>query len=244
MRDGIMRISIMQPYLFPYIGYFQMINCSDYFVFDDSDQYIQRGWINRNRILLNGKDHFITMPVVKDSYRLKINERYFVEEQENINEEKILDTIYYAYHKAPYYSDCYDLIKYILSFKNKNVAEYTANSLKEVCNYLEIETKMLFKSKLNPPPDVNYQDSVIYVCKQMEADCYINAIGGMELYSARKFSENNIELRFIKTRETIRYQQFWYDFIPNLSIIDVMMFNSPEQIKTLLSEYDLIDGKN
>ncbi|WKY46924.1 WbqC family protein [Eubacteriaceae bacterium ES3] len=239
-----MNISIMQPYLFPYIGYFQMINCSDYFVIDDEDQYIKRGWINRNRILVDGKDYMITLPVVKDNYRLGINERYYVDDPDNKIEEKFLKTIEHAYKKAPNFGACYELIKEILRFDNKNVAEFTGNSLNKICRYLEIETPMRYQSEINPPKNLDYQDSVIYICKEMEASCYINAIGGTELYSNRVFDENDLTLKFIKTRESLEYKQYWNTFIPNLSIIDVMMFNSLEEIKALLTEYDLISGKN
>lgn len=239
-----MNISIMQPYLFPYIGYFQMINCTDYFIIDDNVQYINKGWINRNRILLNNKDHLITLPVVKDSSRLNINQRYFLDDPDKISEGKILSTIYHAYHKAPYFKDCYDLVEEVLCFNNKNVSEFTTNSLKLICEYLGIKVRMLFQSDLNLAPDLNFQDAIIYVCKKLNADCYINAIGGMELYSSKTFSENDLTLKFIKTRASLKYNQFKNNFIPNLSIIDVMMFNSNIEIKELLSEYDLIDGIN
>ena len=239
-----MNISIMQPYLFPYIGYFQMINSSDCFVIDDNVQYINKGWINRNRILLNGNDHLITLPVAKGSSRLNINERYFVDDPDRTSERKILNTIYHAYHKAPNYKECYELIETILYYNNKNVSEFTSNSLKRICDYLGLEFKMLFQSQLNPPSELDYQDSIIYLCKKLNADCYINAIGGMDLYSSQKFTANNLVLKFIKTRESVKYNQFNNDFIPNLSIIDVMMFNSQVEIKKLLHEYDLINGRN
>lgn len=221
-----------------------MINCSDYFVIDDIDQYIKRGWINRNRILLNGTDHLITMPVVNDKSRLNINERYFVDEPYKKAEKKILDTICHAYHRAPYYNEIYSFIKDILYFESRNVAEFTTNSLKQICKYLDIQTQMGMESEVNPPAELNAQDRIIYVCKQMKAERYINAIGGTKLYSATAFNKNGLELKFIKTRDTLRYRQFDDNYIPSLSIIDVMMFNSKQEIKKLLSEYDLIDGEN
>lgn len=238
-----MKLSIMQPYLFPYIGYFQMISCSDYFVIDDEDQYIKKGWINRNKILVDGSEHLITLPVVKDHYRLNINQRFFVGDPDNKNEEKMLKTIEHAYRKAPHFKDCYQLIQEILCYENKNVADFTSNSLKKICEYLEIVTPMCYQSEINFKKDLNYQESVIYICKQMKATCYINPIGGTELYSTKVFNENDLTLRFIKTRASLEYKQYWNDFVPNLSIIDVMMFNSPEEIKELLEEFDLIEGE-
>lgn len=239
-----MDISIMQPYLFPYIGYFQMINCSDYFVIADNVQYIKRGWIKRNKILVNGEAHLITLPIVNHGAFLNINERYFLDEANSKCRSKILGTIEHAYRKAPNFYDCYQLIEGILNFSNNNVAAFLHNSLKDICCYCDINTPMLIKSELNPLLNVDRQDSIIYVCKKLNADRYINAIGGTEIYSAKKFRENGITLKFIKTRESLKYNQFNNNFVSGLSIIDVIMFNSKMEIKKLLTEYDLIDGKN
>lgn len=239
-----MDISIMQPYLFPYIGYFQMINYVDCFIVDDNVQYINRGWINRNRILLDGKDHMITFPVVKASSHLNINERYFVDDSDKKNKEKLMNTIYHAYHNAPEFNDCYELLEEIFVFNNKNVAEFICNSLKKICNYLGIKVTIIMQSTINTAVGLNFQDSIIYTCKKLKADTYINAIGGMELYSAKRFRQNNLSLKFIKTKDSIEYKQFKNTFLPNLSIIDVMMFNSKTDIAKLLCQYDLVDGKN
>lgn len=240
----VMDVSMMQPYLFPYIGYFQMINCSDYFVISDNVQYIKRGWINRNRILLDGHAHMITLPVVQHGAFLKINERYFVNDANNQGKVQMLKTIDHAYRKAPNFKDSYELIERVLDFSNNNVAAFLNNSLKEICQYIGIKTPILIKSKLNPPAGLDHQDSIIHVCNKLNADRYINAIGGTELYSAQRFRENGLSLKFIKTRESLNYKQFKNNFVQNLSIIDIMMFNSPAEIRELLTEYDLIDGSN
>lgn len=239
-----MDISMMQPYLFPYIGYFQMINCSDYFVISDNVQYIKKGWINRNKILVNDKAYLITLPVAKHGAFLNINERYFISDSNTHGKIQILKTLDHAYRKAPNFNECYELIEVVLNFNNNNVAEFIHNSLKNICAYIGIKTPILIKSKLNPPSGLDHQESIIHVCNTLNADRYINAIGGMELYSAKKFSENGLTLKFIKTRESLNYKQFKNNFVQGLSIIDVMMFNSPSEIQKLLTEYDLIDGKN
>lgn len=239
-----MDISIMQPYLFPYIGYFQLINCSDYFVVADNVQFIKRGWINRNKILINGKAHMITVPVIKDSAFLDIKERCFIDDPDAKFRNKTLNTIYHAYHKAPNFDECYELVRKILNFSNTNVVKYNYNSLEKICSYLDIKTIFLKESELNAPSELSYQDTAIYLCNKFNAERYINAIGGTQLYSAKKFRENGIKLKFVKTRETLIYKQYGSDFVPGLSIIDVMMFNSREEIRQLLTEYDLIDGNN
>lgn len=239
-----MDISIMQPYLFPYIGYYQMINCSDYFVIADDVQYIKRGWINRNRILLNGEPSMITLPLKKGSSFLNINERSFTNQSVSKSRSTFLNKIYNAYHKAPEFTDSYKLIESIMNFENNNVAEFLHNSIKEICLYLDINTEILLESSFNLSPKLKYQDSVIYVCKKLNADRYINSIGGMDLYSTQKFKENDISLKFIKTKESLEYKQFYNKFVSNLSIIDVLMFNPRIEIKKMLNDYDLIDGRN
>ncbi|MDO9491613.1 WbqC family protein [Acetobacterium sp.] len=239
-----MDISIMQPYLFPYIGYYQMINCSDYFVIADDVQFIKKGWINRNRILLNGEPSMITLPLNRDSTYLKIYERSFENQAGSKRRITFLNKIVNSYRKAPEFTNIYPLIEKIMRFENYNVAEYLHNSIKEICFYLDIKTEIIVESSLNLSPEMEYQESVIYVCKELKADRYINLIGGMDLYSAKKFKNNNILLKFIKTRETLKYRQYNNKFVPNLSIIDVMMFNSRKEIKALLTEYDLIDGRD
>lgn len=221
-----------------------MINCSDYFVIADDVQYIKRGWINRNRILLNGEPSMITLPLKKDSSFLNINERSFANQSVSNSRSTFLNKIHNAYHKAPEFTASYKLIERIINFENNNVAEYLHNSIKEICLYLDINTEILLESSFNLSPKLKYQDSVIYVCKKLNADRYINSIGGMDLYSAQKFKENDISLKFIKTKESLEYKQFYNKFVSNLSIVDVLMFNPRIEIKKMLNDYDLIDGRN
>ncbi|WP_303871775.1 WbqC family protein [Acetobacterium wieringae] len=239
-----MDVSIMQPYLFPYIGYFQMINCSDYFVIADDVQFIKKGWINRNRILLNGEPLMITLPVNRDSTYLKIYERSFENRNGSKGRTTILNKIENSYHKAPEFKNIYPLIEKIMNFEDYNVVMFLQNNIKEICYYLDIRTKIIIESTFNLPTELDYQDSVIFVCKELAAKRYINSIGGMDLYSKSKFAENGIELKFIKTREALKYRQFYHQFVPNLSIIDVMMFNPRDRIKAMLTEYDLVEGRN
>lgn len=239
-----MNISIMQPYLFPYIGYYQMIRCSDIFVVADDVQFIKKGWINRNRILLNGEPSMITMPLKSDSSFLNINERFFSNQPDSKGRRTFINKIENSYHKAPEFAVVFPLIEQIINFENNNVAEFLINSIEETCRYLDIKTEFRVESNFNFSPELNYQDTVIHLCKELKAKRYINSIGGIDLYSAKKFRENDIHLKFIKTRESLKYQQYYHKFVPNLSIIDVMMFNSPKEIQAMLTEYDLIDGRN
>lgn len=234
-----MKVAIMQPYFCPYIGYFQLINAVDKFVIYDDAQFMKGGWINRNRILLNKEKLYkFTLSIANDSYTLNINERYYID---NIKREKnkILKTIRQSYSKALYYNDVKELIQKIFSIDELNVAKMNTKSLKMICDYLNIKTEFLISSKIEKNNRLGGQELVIDINKCLNADHYINTIGGTDLYSKDIFKEHNIKLNFINTKK-IEYIQFDNEYIPNLSIIDVMMFNSKEKIKDLLNEYELI----
>ncbi len=231
-------IGIMQPYFLPYIGYFQLICAVDEFVIYDNIQYTKQGWINRNRILQNGIDSYITLPLKKDSDFLDVRDRYLAE---SFNRNKLFRQIDIAYHKAPYYEKVRELIYNIIFFTNNNLFEYVYHSVHEVCKYLEIETPIIISSQLPYDNKLSGQDKVLAICKIKKADRYINAIGGMNLYHAGTFMKENMELRFIKTN-LCPYTQFGNEFIPALSIIDVMAFNDKYQVQRMLKEYQLIDG--
>lgn len=233
-----MKIAIMQPYLFPYIGYFQLMKYADVFVIYDDVQYINRGWVNRNRVLNNGQPFLFTMSLKKDSSLLAINERYFSSEFEK-EKEKFLKSLSYFYSKAPYYEETISLIQEIFSYNNPNIAQFLTNKLKKVCSYLEIDTSIILSSETNRDRTLRGEDAIIDIVKRLEGREYINPIGGIELYSKDKFCENNIELFFLESKE-IQYQQFEREtFVPFLSIIDVLMFNSREEAVSLLKQYEL-----
>ena len=233
-----MKVAIMQPYLFPYIGYFQLINAVDKFVIYDDVQFIKGGWINRNRFLIDGKEKMITFNIKKDSTFLKINQRYFVNDIKIIFA-KHLDTISHSYKKAPNFKDICLLLKKIFSYDEKNVSKFIINSLRELCKYMDINTELLISSNLNNKNALKGEERVIYINKILNSSHYINSIGGVELYNRSNFEKNGIKINFLKSKE-ITYNQFYFDFVPNLSIIDVLMFNSRNKIKDLLKEYKLI----
>jgi hypothetical protein len=228
------KIGLMQPYLFPYIGYFQLMDAVDEYVVYDDVHFIKGGWINRNNILIGNQKVRFTASLLEASPNKLINE---IEIQDNFD--KFLKTVAMAYSKAPYKEPVYDLLNKICSFQDKNLARFNGNSLQQIAGYLGIGTTILYSSTLNKDNALRAQDKVISICKEMGADMYINAIGGQELYDRESFSAEGIELKFLKPN-IIPYKQFTQDFIPGLSIIDVMMFNSPVEIKKMLADYDLI----
>ena len=228
-----MKLAIMQPYLFPYIGYFQLINAVDTFIIYDDVNYIKQGWINRNNILLDQNKHLITLQLKGASSFKKINEV-----EVGNNKGKFLKTVISAYHKAPYFGVVAPVIENIMNYEENNLAMFIANSLKQLADYLELDTCFLLSSNITKNNDLKGKEKVINICNALGATQYINAIGGTELYDKSEFKKNNIELSFLKTKD-IKYLQFSGDFISNLSIIDVLMFNSKESVKKMLNMYEL-----
>lgn len=234
-----MRVGIMQPYLFPYIGYFQLIKSVDEFVVCDDVQYIKQGWINRNRILLNGQPKLFVFSLKKGHQSLNINERYFSSKFKE-ERDKFLKTIEYVYKKAPYYHKVLPILYDILNCDTDiDISKHIYNSLKIICKLLNINTKFRISSEMTKDNELKCQDKVIDIVKRLNGDVYINSIGGKILYSKEEFKNNNIDLFFIK-RKDIVYKQYNNDFVPDLSIIDVMMFNSKEAVEEMLNMYELI----
>jgi len=235
------KLAIMQPYLFPYLGYFQLINSVDLFVVYDDVQYIERGWINRNNILLEGKSFAFSMPVKKGKRSQYISER-FIGNDFQAFEKKFKETIRHAYKNAPHYINVFNIVTEILNLDNLDnikVSNFISRSLRIICDYLSIETKFIMSSEIEKDETLKGQDRVIEINRLLGSTHYINPIGGMELYCKEVFRKAGIELSLLKMRPVI-YKQYDNEFVPNLSIIDVMMFNSREKIKELLGEYDLL----
>ncbi|WP_345974718.1 WbqC family protein [Sulfurimonas sp. HSL3-7] len=233
-----MTIAIMQPYLFPYIGYWQLIDAVDKFVVYDNIQFEKGGWFNKNNILLFGKKTLFSIPLKKDSYQLDVVERRLADHASQ-QIDKILRQIENGYKKAPYFNDVFPLLESIFSFDEKNLFFYTYNSIMKVAEYLDIDTEIVVSSTLKIDHTLKGEEKVLAINKYLHADHYINAIGGQSLYVKETFAKAGVKLNFIDTK-IIEYKQFDDVFVPFLSIIDIMMFNSKEKIQTMLKSYTLI----
>lgn len=233
-----MKVAIMQPYLFPYIGYWQLINAVDKFVILDDVNYMVRGYINRNSILLNGKAYKFTIPVKQASQnKLILETKLSFDKKEK---DKFLTTIHNAYKKAPYFKKVEILIKEIIYNKEDDLTNYIYYSLKVIMEYLGISTELLFSSKIEKDNSLKAQDRIIEICKRLEANVYINPCGGRKLYHHEKFRQENISLFFLDTKmDKIMYRQSVDNFVGSLSIIDIMMFNDVKVIGEFLKKYDL-----
>ena len=228
----------MQPYFMPYIGYFQLINSVDEFVIYDNIQYTKKGFINRNRILFNGTDRGFTLPIKKDSDYLDVTER----EVSGVwlkDSDKLINLIKQSYKKAPYFDSSIALVVECVKYDNLNLFDFIYNSVKVLCKHLDIDTQIIKSSDIAINHSLKSQDKVIAICKARKATTYINAIGGQELYTKSEFKEQGIDLAFIKTNP-IQYKQFNEDFEPWLSIIDLIMFNSKEDLNKHINNYNLI----
>ncbi len=226
-----------QPYFIPYIGYWQLINAVDVFIISDDYNYINKGWISRNRILEKGNPRYFNIEISHASSNKKINELYI--SKEIFNKDKKLMQLRNVYRRAPYFRKGYALMQEIFDYDELNLAIFLENSIKKVCNYLEIQTKFVKSSSIPHNCELNKEYKIFDQCKYVGADIYINAIGGRTMYSFDQFKQQGIQLGFIKTDE-IKYKQLWYEFVPNLSIIDVIMFNSKTEIKKMLQKYTIL----
>jgi hypothetical protein len=234
-----MRLAIMQPYFLPYIGYFQLIAAADVFIIYDSIKYTKKGWINRNRMLLNGAESTFSLPLKRDSDSLDIVEREIAAEYDP---DKFCQQIRGAYQRAPYFLTTFPIVEQALHCESRNLFEFIRHTLEVTCAFLDIHTEVRVSSTIPIADGLKGQDKVLALCKQVGAESYINSIGGMTLYSREAFLHQGIDLRFLQPRPLV-YPQFSNDFVPWLSILDVMMFNPVATIRAQLREgFDLIPG--
>lgn len=213
------------------------MNAVDKFVVLDDVNYINKGWINRNNILINGKGNLFTIPLKEASQNKLIREIEILNEQKW--KDKLFRTIEQNYKKSPSYHLFSPCLSEILYFESTNLSDYIYFSLCKINEYLGIKTEIIPSSEKYKNLDLKAQSKIIDICLKESAGTYINPIGGVELYDKIEFKKNNLELLFLKSN-SIQYKQFNNEFVPWLSIIDVIMFNSKDQIKNYLEDYTLL----
>lgn len=234
------KVGIMQPYFFPYIGYFSLIKHTDKFILFDPVQFIRHGWIERNRILKqDGGWLYVKVPILKDGHSTLIQDVKIDNNQDWRS--KILAQLQPYKKVAPYYNDVSDLIKESIAPSFSTIVQLNAATLRAVCNYLNISTSIEVFSEMNlkiqapKSPD----EWALNICKALgDVDEYWNPPGGQEFFDRSKYEEANIKLRF-QTVLLKDYDQKRQPFEAGLSIIDVMMFNSPAQISDMMDIYEL-----
>lgn len=226
-----------QPYFMPYIGYWQLINAVDIFIISDDYNYIEGGWIGRNRILENGQPRYFNIEISHVTSTKKINELYL--SKEKFDRKKKLKQLWNVYKKAPYFEEGYALMEEVFDFEDLNLTEFLENSIRVVCSFLGITTKFIRSSSILNNCNLKKENRIFDQCRYVGADIYINAIGGQKLYTFEQFRQQGITLGFIQTKN-IQYKQLWYDFVPNLSIIDILMFNKKSEIEEMLQKYSIL----
>jgi len=233
-----MKIAIMQPYFLPYIGYWQLIAAVDAFVVYDNIKYTKKGWINRNRFLRNGVEDTFSLPLRKDSDFLDVNQRILADA---FDRENLLNRFREAYRKAPEFSSVMPLLEKIIRNPVANLFEYILGSIRAVCDFLEIKTPLVVSSTIACEHSLKSAERVQAICKALSADTYVNPVGGLELYSKDDFARNGIDLKFLKALP-FEYQQSGNPFVPWLSILDILMFNSTQTVRDMVGEnhYSLI----
>jgi hypothetical protein len=232
------KVAIMQPYFLPYVGYFHLIKSVDEFVIYDNIQYTKKGWINRNRILVNGNDKILTLPVKKDSDYLDVRDRVLADSWGK-DRMKLLNIIKSSYSKSPHFNTIFPIIQDCMLTTETNLFKFILDSLTALNSYLNINTKITTSSTLNIDHSLKSQSKVIAICKNLNASTYVNAIGGQELYSVEDFKNKGLDLKFVKS-PPLNYKQHNSEFVPWLSILDVLMFNKRQDIIDYTNKYTLV----
>ncbi len=233
-----MKAAIMQPYLFPYLGYFQLLSAVDLFVFYDDVAYINRGWINRNRLLLNNEAHFFTVPCNNASQNRLINEIETALDEKTVR--KLLASFTHSYAKAPQYKAVMPLVETVLKTPADSIGAMAINSILAVSAYLDLKPQWRSSSTAGyHNQELKKEQRLIDICKLEGCNLYRNPIGGQALYTKEMFAPEGIELQFVKSLLPA-YKQYGSEFIAGLSIIDVLMFNDIDSAKGMLSNYEIL----
>lgn len=227
------KLAIMQPYLFPYAGYFNLVGQVDKFVFYDDVNFIKGGWINRNRLLLSGDVRYFTVPLSGASPNLKINQVKL--QPKAAWERKLLESIRQSYSKAPNFAACFDLLREVFDGDFDDIGALARRSVVKSAERMGYGTHFVDSSAIYGNAGLVAQERVIDICLREGARTYINLPGGKVLYSAGAFLEKGVELRFT-CPALAPYRQFDKPFEPGLSIVDMMMFNSFESCAALVAQ--------
>jgi hypothetical protein len=234
-----MRVAIMQPYVFPYLGYYQLLHAADRFVCFDDVNFIKKGWINRNRILLNGGAYTFTIPIAGASQNNTIRASIIADDPSW--KPKLLANITHAYRKAPCFEAVFPAVEHLVLGAQGSIADMAEASLNMVRERLSLPVTLHRSSELGRPADLKGQERIIAVAAQHGATTYINPANGANLYDAARFAEAGMELRFLRMNSDVTYPQYGHaGFEPHLSILDALMNCSAIDLAALLSRYALL----
>lgn len=236
-----MKLAIMQPYFFPYIGYFSLIKNTDKFISFDPVQYIKKGWMNRNRILKPNEGwQYIIAPVKTHGRDTLIKDIQVIDGDEW--KSKIINQLDHYKKRAPYYNEVIRVLEACFNHSDTSLSKLNSLYLSLICSYLNIPFNFQMYSDL----DIDVSSSVtaadewaLRISESLAASEYVNPPGGVSFFNKKKYSDSNIKLKFLKIKD-VTYSQRRNQFEPGLSIVDVMMFNSPEEIVKMLDQYEYL----
>lgn len=231
-----MKIAIMQPYFFPYMGYFQLISASDTFVFLDDVNHIKRGWVHRNRICINQQPSWISLNLVKASQNKLINEIEILDAE--INRKKMLKSIEMNYKKSLFFEDVFPAIEEIINEDEIKMSDFLIKGIIGICKLVGIDKDFKISSDIKDLSTLKGQNKLIGICHSLNASIYINAPGGKDLYSNADFKKAGIELLFLEPVMP-KYKQFGDEFVQYLSIIDVLMHNGTKQTLEYIEKFSV-----
>jgi hypothetical protein len=233
------KLAIMQPYLFPYLGYFQLVHAVDRFVIYDDVAFIKQGWINRNRLLVNDRATYFTVPLRLASSFRQIRETEIDDGPQNTRwRDKLLKTFDNAYRRAPQFREVFPMLEDVFRRPTTSIGELAAASIAAVARFLGIATELVPSSTTYGNAHLTGPARVIDICRVERATMYVNPPGGTELYDSAEFNRAGVALRFLRPQPT-EYRQFGAPFVKDLSIIDLLMFNAAGVVRGLLDRYEL-----
>jgi len=235
-----MKLANMQPYFFPYLGYYSLIQKTDQFILFDDVQFIRHGWIERNRILKPAEGwQYVSVPLEKFSLGTKINQVVISSKEDWRN--RIFRQLEHYKKRSPYYQKALEVISASFDISTDSIVELNKNILLETCKYIEIPLNIQIFSEMNLEIEsvTHPGEWALNISKALNATKYINPTGGSEIFQKEQFDRAGIGIDFMGNNLTT-YNQRRGNFEPGLSIIDVMMFCPPEQIRELVSSTYLL----
>ena len=233
------RVAIMQPYFLPYLGYWQLMGFVDRFVVYDDIQFTKKGWIHRNRYLNNGSDQMFTLPLKKDSDYLDVVDRRLTDSWD-VEKIKLRRRIEGAYDKSPHFHEAMPIFNECIEYEGSNLFDFIFGSIKIIRESLDVGTQLLVSSELGETKHLKGQERVLEICRSLGATEYVNPIGGYELYDRNVFAQEGVELRFHKIGD-VAYNQMQRDFLPNLSVLDILMFSGVDGVKKEMGNFEILE---
>lgn len=243
LKNKTIKVGIMQPYFMPYIGYISLLKHCEIFILFDTVQFIRHGWIERNRMLKQNNNWlYIKVPLIKVNSQKTLIKECLIDNQQDWKL-KILHQIKHYKNIAPNYNQVEKILMEIFEKDYDNIVSLNKASLEAISTYLGFKKKLqiLSEMELNIIKPKAPDEWALNICKELNLPKihYVNLIGGLNFFNRDKYTKENIEISFHKMNMHCYNQQRDY-FESGLSILDLLMFNSVEEINKMLDDYELV----